>query len=240
VRSMLDRELTGLKDWQLLCFKRMRILDMVHSWSLRTHKQHQSKLGVIAKFGSEHDMFYRILRPTALARPPSGPYIGLMWLMEACSLQQTKICGTSSTKFLLNASVWPLQSAASQCQAWDLMISNPDSAFLVDQQKRLICQSVRPTAMALAVHCLLRASLLASVRMLSHQWLSWIDMYKVCSRTWKKPICQLARQRLAARLLLLGSLRFYYGWDGCGRQKPLMPVGAILMSWNQRTVPRWI
>jgi hypothetical protein len=30
VRAMLDRELTGPNDWKLLCFERMRVLDIVH------------------------------------------------------------------------------------------------------------------------------------------------------------------------------------------------------------------
>ena len=36
VRSMMDRELTGPKDWKLMCFERIRILDMVHYWSSGT------------------------------------------------------------------------------------------------------------------------------------------------------------------------------------------------------------
>jgi hypothetical protein len=141
---MMDREMTGPNDWKLMCFERMRVLDMIHSWSIGTHKQYQAKLGAIAQFEKEYDMQRRILRPTELIRPPSGPDIGLMWLMEAYSLRTTKIRGTDDRKFLSNSSVRPLRSAASQYQAWDLMVSQPDSAFF-DQQKRLICQSVRPT-----------------------------------------------------------------------------------------------
>jgi hypothetical protein len=123
-RSMMDRELMGPKDWKLKCFERMRVLDMIHSWSIGTHTQYQSKVGAIAQFEMEYGMNRRILRPTSLLRPPSSPDIGLMmWLMEAyISLRTTKIRGTDNNKFLSNASVRPLRSAASQYQAWDLMV----------------------------------------------------------------------------------------------------------------------
>ncbi len=37
VRSILDHELYGSRDWQMMCFEPMRILDMVHSFSSATH-----------------------------------------------------------------------------------------------------------------------------------------------------------------------------------------------------------
>ena len=140
----MDRELTGPKDWKLMCFERMRILDMVHYWSAGTHTQYQTKLNAISQFESEYDLQRRILRPTVLLRPPSGPDIGLMWLMESYSLRTSAIRGTGERKFLSNSAIRPLRSAASQYQAWDLMVAQPSSAYF-DKHKRLICQSVRPT-----------------------------------------------------------------------------------------------
>jgi hypothetical protein len=37
VRGVSDRELTGPEDRKLLCFERMRLLDMAHSWAEGTH-----------------------------------------------------------------------------------------------------------------------------------------------------------------------------------------------------------
>jgi hypothetical protein len=200
----------------------MRILDMVHSWSLGTHKQHQSKVGVISKFESKCDVFLRILRPTTLVRPPSGPDIGLMWLMEACSLRRTKIRGTNDTKFLSNASVWPLRSPASLHQAWDLMVSNPGSAFF-DQQKRLICQSVRPTD---GVGCSLFATGIAarigenavpSVALLDRHVRSLVDDLEEIYLMARTP--QARRKAVlagfATLLLWLGWLRSSETFDAC-------------------------
>jgi hypothetical protein len=47
---VLDRELHGSRDWQLMRFERMRILDMVHSFSLAAHVQHQQKMRVARQF----------------------------------------------------------------------------------------------------------------------------------------------------------------------------------------------
>ena len=154
----MDRELTGPKDWKLMCFERMRILDMVHYWSAGTHTQYQTKLNAISQFESEYDLQRRILRPTVLLRPPSGPDIGLMWLMESYSLRTSAIRGTGERKFLSNSAIRPLRSAASQYQAWDLMVAQPSSAYF-DKQKRLICQSVRPTD---GLGCLLFAAGIAA------------------------------------------------------------------------------
>jgi hypothetical protein len=141
---MLDRELTGPSDWKLMCFERMRVLDMSHYWSLGTHAKHQGKLKAISQFETDFDLDHRILRPTPILRPPAGADIGLMWLMESYSLRTTRLRGTDELQLLSNATVRQLRSATSQYLAWDLMVSRPDSAYF-DQQRRLICQPCRPT-----------------------------------------------------------------------------------------------
>jgi hypothetical protein len=75
---MMDRELTGPLDWKLLCFERMRILDMAHYWAVGTHAQYQGKLNAISRFERDFGLEQRILRPTPLIRPPTGVDIGLM------------------------------------------------------------------------------------------------------------------------------------------------------------------
>jgi hypothetical protein len=144
VRAMVDRELTGPFDWKLLCFERMRILDMAHYWAIGTHAQYQTKLTAISRFEHDFGLEQRILRPTPLLRPPSGTDIGLMWMMESYSLRTTRLRGTDELQLLSNATVRQLRSATSQYCAWDLMVSQPDSAYF-DQQRRLICQPCRPT-----------------------------------------------------------------------------------------------
>jgi hypothetical protein len=141
---MLDRELTGVSDWKLMCFERMRILDMTHSWSLGTHTKYQGKLSAITQFEQDFGLDQRILRPTPLLRPPAGADIGLMWMMESYSLRTTKLKDTDELQLLSNATVRQLRSATSQYLAWDLMVSKPDCAYF-DQQRRLLCQPCRPT-----------------------------------------------------------------------------------------------
>jgi hypothetical protein len=70
-----------------MCFERMRLIDMAHYWSKRTHETYQGKLGVIRAFESDYDV--RVLRPTPLVRPPHGREIPLMWCQEAYSLRHS-------------------------------------------------------------------------------------------------------------------------------------------------------
>jgi hypothetical protein len=104
---MLDRELTGPNDWKLMCFERMRVLDMVHYWAMGTHTKYQGKLRAISTFGSEYDLDSRILRPTPLLHPPATADIGLMWMMESYSLRTTRLRGTDELQLLSNATIRP-------------------------------------------------------------------------------------------------------------------------------------
>jgi integrase len=155
---MIDRELTGPSDWKLMCFERMRILDMAHYWAVGTHAQYQSKLNAISQFELAFGIEQRILRPTPLLRPPASSDIGLMWMMESYSLRTTTLRGTDERQLLSNATVRQLRSATSQYCAWDLMVSKPDGVYF-DQQRRLICQPCRPTD---GLGCSLFASGIAS------------------------------------------------------------------------------
>jgi hypothetical protein len=131
---------------------------MTHYWALGTHAKYQGKLNAISQFERDFDLDRRILRPTPLRRPPAGPDIGLMWMMESYSLRTTPLRGTDEMQLLSNATVRQLRSATSQHLAWDLMVSRPDSSYF-DQQRRLICQPCRPTD---GMGCSLFASGIAS------------------------------------------------------------------------------
>jgi hypothetical protein len=109
---MLDWELTGVTDWKLMCFERMRVLNMAHCWSAGTHSKYQGKLSAFVQFESEYDL--HVLRPTPLLRSPGGAEIGLMWMMESYSLRQSRLTGMDEFSSLANATVRQLRSAMSQ------------------------------------------------------------------------------------------------------------------------------
>jgi hypothetical protein len=143
VRAVADRELTDSTDWKLLCYERMRVIDMAHNWAPGTHRQYQQKLGSVRRFELQHGI--AILRPTPLPRPPSGPEIPLMWFQEAYSLRKSSRRRDSIESLnVAFSTVRQFRSAVSQFMAWDAVISHPSQAFL-DQNKRLIYQSCRPT-----------------------------------------------------------------------------------------------
>ena len=143
VRAVLDRELTGSEDWKLLCYERMRILDIAHSWSLGTHKQYQGKLDFVASWDSRFGT--HILQPITLRKPPDGPEIPLMWLQEEYSLRPSPVrklaqdfVGVSVT------TVRQFRSAVSMYLGWDTLVSRPDISFL-DQNHRLLYSPCRAT-----------------------------------------------------------------------------------------------
>lgn len=144
VRAVSQHELTGPNDWSLLCFERMRLLDMAHYWSQRTHDAYQGKLQVIRAFEADFDI--SVLRATPLLRPPNGREIPLMWCQEAYSLRHSpnKRNEDPELSTLAFSTIRQLRSAASQFLTWDMMVSCPNEAFM-DNHKRIIQQPCRPT-----------------------------------------------------------------------------------------------
>lgn len=144
VRAILGRELTGGPDWRLLCFERMRILDLVHYWSVGTHKQYQAKLMAIHRF--EQEFGVAILQRSHLRSPPISPTIPLMWAQEAYSLRKSP--GRSDVNglplFVKYPTIRQLRSAASQFFSWDTLISRPGQALL-DEKKRVLHLPCRVT-----------------------------------------------------------------------------------------------
>lgn len=137
VRSVLDRELTQADDWRFLCLERMRYFDMAHAWALGTHSQYQSKLRQIRWF--EHHFRVKILEPTILQKPPSGPIITLGWVMLHYSLRQGSSRRTANEQFTLAYNtIRQLRSAASQFTTWDLMVSCPGRTWENDRRTVLI------------------------------------------------------------------------------------------------------
>jgi hypothetical protein len=144
VRAVLGRELTGPDDWKLLCFERMRVLDMAHYWADGTHKTYQDRLKVIRNFESAFG--FSILQSTPLLSPPAGPDIPIQWCQESYSLRrgsERRQNGTSELT-LAFSTVRSLRSAVSQFLAWDMMVAHPSATYM-DERKRIIQLPVRPT-----------------------------------------------------------------------------------------------
>ena len=149
---MLGRELGGADDWKLLCFERMRILDMVHSWAIGTHKTYQSSLNHIRRFEVAFDI--PILPSTTLESPPAGPDVPLMWCQESLSLRPgRRRRGDDVSHVPLSfTTIRNLRSAASQYLAWEMMITHPACSFL-DARRRLLNLPCRPTdSLAYTLH----------------------------------------------------------------------------------------
>lgn len=146
VRAVLGRELTGTRDEHLLCYERIRVLDMAHYWAAGTHKTYQLRLQMIRRFESKYET--QILQPTRLERPPNSPDIPLMWTQIAYGLRHGSSRRRNAHEVdpprLAFSTVRSVRSAASQFFAWDAMVSRPSTSFL-DEKDRLIYQSVRPT-----------------------------------------------------------------------------------------------
>jgi hypothetical protein len=126
-----------------MCFERMRILDMVHSFSPGTHQQYQQKLRVARQF--EGSFGVSILRSSCPARPPSGPEIGLMWAQEQYSIKQSGRAHDAdpASATVAHGTVRQLRSAVSQSETWRLLISEPERLLL--DGKRLLLQDCRFT-----------------------------------------------------------------------------------------------
>lgn len=146
VRAILGRELSGIYDVHLLCYERVRILDMAHYWAAGTHKTYQLRLNMLKNFEQKYDA--RILSSTPLKHPPHSPDIPLMWAQVSYSLRagspRRKCRNDTDLPRLAFSTIRSIRSAASQFFAWDAMVSQPSGSFL-DERDRLIFQPVRPT-----------------------------------------------------------------------------------------------
>lgn len=139
VRAVVGRELHCRADIDLLRLERMRLIDMANSWASGTHKVYQQKLSTIRRFESDHGFVFLGLDP--LSSPPVSTDIPLMWIHESYSLRMSGKHNDSNIAF---ATVRQLRSAASQFLGWEMLIRNPGSTFL-DQQQRVLELPCRAT-----------------------------------------------------------------------------------------------
>ena len=130
VRSVLERELHGRNDWQLLGLERMRLIDMANAWARKTHQAYQTKMSFIRDF--ERHYQFQCLPTVQLARPPHNADIPLMWMQEGYSLRR----GRSGTNNVMFGTLRSLRSAAGQFLTWNLQLQTDGHSY-VDQHRRV-------------------------------------------------------------------------------------------------------
>lgn len=137
VRAVLDRELGALGDHRLLGLERMRLLDLAHSWSVRTHVQYQAKMKYVRNFERLHPGLV-ILRTPEPVHPSRGSEIPLMWAEEAYSLRpSTARAGRlDPSAHVSYGTIRQLRSAVSQFYTIS-MLSEQSGGLRLDQQRRL-------------------------------------------------------------------------------------------------------
>ena len=69
VRAVIKRKLHSRRDWLLLAFERMRLIDMAHAWARKTHAAYQGKLHYIRAF--ERRFGFTCLTAPPLQYPPT-------------------------------------------------------------------------------------------------------------------------------------------------------------------------
>jgi len=146
VRGFLDRELHGLRDWQLLCLERMRILDVAHAWSPGTHSAYQGKYKVLQQFTKAFGV--PILETPTLRLPPTPKEIPLMWAQEFYSLKRSRAGRNQSlplaeqpgTSF---GTIRQLRSALSQYESLSLLVTEPGRT--VHDRNQVWVTDCRPT-----------------------------------------------------------------------------------------------
>jgi hypothetical protein len=211
VRAILDRELTGADDWKLMCFERMRLLDMAHCWAEGTHKVYQSKIRFLRRF--EETFGVRVFSHKPLDKPPTSDEIPLMWAQLSYSLQTGRRLSTDGSRMTLTYStIRQLRSAASQYMAWEMMIRYPGSVYM-DQGKRLIQQTCRPTdsfgatMFASGLKARIGDESRPSVALLDRQ-IRWLDMD--LNRRYEAASTDTARNEIAKAGL--ANLSLWLGW----------------------------
>jgi len=230
VRAVLDRELLPTsRDTELLLLERMRMLDIVHHWSLGTHRGYQGKIRVLRRFESLYGA--PILRTTALQAPPSGPDVPLQWCQEWYSLRMSPWRkGEQEVPLPVSfTTVRQLRSAANQFYTWDLALAHPAGATR-DHSGRVMCLPAIPAPDSLS------SSLFAkglSIRLgtetqpsfpLQERHVRWLDTD--LRRRLTATTSPLARRTLALAGLL--NLTLWLGW--------LRARESLDLQWNRITV----
>ena len=145
VRAVQGRELCfSHRDMALLCFERMRMIDMASYWSLGTHKAYQSKLRTLDRFGK---LFHvHVLPSLSLSSPPSSHEIPLMWAQVYQCLQRSKrrMNPDGTHPFVKVDTARQLRSAASQWYTWNFLLAHP-GRLIHSKSGELVVQRCRPT-----------------------------------------------------------------------------------------------
>ena len=145
VRATLGRELRHDScDHALLALERMRILDVMNSWSQGTHQQYQSKMRVIRSF--ERTFQVAILTITPVSHPPSSPAIPLAWCQQLYSLRRSSRSHTGSASSPVSfGSTRAIRSAANLFFKLDLQTVYPGAVLLDRAQRTVAVRGTIPT-----------------------------------------------------------------------------------------------
>ena len=205
---MLGRELHTIRDGVLLRLERMRLIDQAHYWSASTHKQYQNHLRHLAQFDQLHDT--NILSVSPLLAPPAGPEIPLQWFQECYSLRPASVrrleYGTVSFE-----TVKAIRSSLAYYQAWDMMVSNPGTAYF--HERRIVIGNPRPTdCLGCTMHATGLAARIGSERKASF---ALLDRHVRGLDTYIRNLCMLETNptRLHQHHLAgLANLLLWLGW----------------------------
>ena len=130
VRAVLKRELHGRRDWLLLAFERMRLIDMAHAWAHKNHAAYQGKFHYIRAF--ERRFGFTCLTASPLQHPPHTADIPLMWIQQAYSLR----AGRSGEDPVVFGTLRSLRSAAGQFFAWETQLRHKGMSY-IDSNRRV-------------------------------------------------------------------------------------------------------
>jgi len=216
VRAFLGRELHGLRDWQLLCLERMRILDVAHAWSPGTHSVYQAKFRVLQQFSQSFGV--PILNTPTLSAPPTPTEIPLMWAHEFYSLIRSRAGRTRSLPLAEQpgasfGTIRQLRSAVAQFESLALLSTEPGRT-VADRNQVWISQCRLTDSHALSLFMTglgsrIGAETKPSTALLDRH-VRWIDAdlnnkYLACNSLSTRR--ELARAGLVNLLLWLGWLR---------------------------------
>jgi hypothetical protein len=139
VRAELKRELRRTDpDIHLLMFERMRMIDSLNWWQLKTLKQYGPHFRYLEGFGKFYGVGTLVASP--LTRPPVTPAIPIIWSLLNYSLRVNK-----EGDRIKNNTVRAIKSAASVFYAIDLQNAFPRQVLRDSQRRGQVMTRVSPT-----------------------------------------------------------------------------------------------
>ena len=218
VRAVLTRELHGRRDWLLMAFERMRIIDMAHVWARKTHAAYQGKLHYIREF--ERRFGFTCLTAPPLSCPPHSADIPLMWIQQSYSLRR----GRSGQDPVVFGTLRSLRSAAGQFLAWETQLRHKGMSY-IDNNRRVHAGTCRLTDnLAYTLMSQGQATRVgehsAPSTALLHRHIAWLD--RDLRRRWVTATTLRERWWLATAGLL--NLFLWLGW--------LRSAEALSLRWG--------